>query len=135
MNIYNRQAAGSYVCVWQKIFLSIYFTIQFIFATIHRSHCTISANFYLYLQYFQQKVFSFSKISRSQTDPMSIWSILRQKWNSLNTTWIGATIVGNIYEILRSVICKIEKNMHQRKQSYKIIFTWFGNSPTSKELQ
>ena len=36
--------------------------------TIYGSHCTISANFYLYLQYFQQKVFSFSKINESQTD-------------------------------------------------------------------
>ena len=33
-----------------------------LFDTIHGSHCTISANFYLYLQYFQQKVFNFSKI-------------------------------------------------------------------------
>ena len=55
------------------------FESQLIFTTIHRfyctfgiiygSHCTISVNFSLYLQYFHQKVFSFSKISRSQTDP------------------------------------------------------------------
>ena len=38
------------------------------FDTIHGFHCTISANFYIYLQYFQQKVFSFSKISKSQID-------------------------------------------------------------------
>ena len=31
-----------------------YFTIQLIFGTIHRPHYTISANYYLYLQYFQQ---------------------------------------------------------------------------------
>ena len=36
------------------------------------SHYTISTNIYLYLQYFQQKVFSFSKIRRSQTDPLSL---------------------------------------------------------------
>ena len=41
--------------------------------TIYGSHYTISANFYLYLQYFQQKVFSLSKISEFQTDPKSIW--------------------------------------------------------------
>jgi len=67
------------VCVWQKIILLTYFTIQFIFATIHGSialfgtiheFCyTISANFYFYLQYFQQKILSFNKISRSQTNP------------------------------------------------------------------
>ena len=39
------------------------------FNTIHVSYYTISANFYLYLQYFQQKIFSFNKINRSQTDP------------------------------------------------------------------
>jgi len=40
-----------------------------LFDTIYRSYCTILTKFYLYLQYFQQKIFSFSKISRSQTDP------------------------------------------------------------------
>ena len=39
------------------------------FGTIYGSHCTISANFYFYLQYFQQKTFSFNKISGFQTDP------------------------------------------------------------------
>ena len=55
-----------------------YFTIQLIFAIIygptilfgiiHESHYTISTNFYLYLQYFQQKVFNFNKINGFQTD-------------------------------------------------------------------
>ena len=60
-------------------FLHTHFTIQLIFVTIHESHCiffgtiygshyTILANFYLYLQYFQQKNFSFNKISQSQID-------------------------------------------------------------------
>ena len=40
-----------------------------LFGTIHESHYIISANFYFYLQYFQQKIFNFSKISGSQTDP------------------------------------------------------------------
>ena len=40
------------------------------FGTIHESYCTISTNFYLYLQYFQQKVFSFSTIGGSPTDPL-----------------------------------------------------------------
>ena len=42
-----------------------------LFGTIHGSHYTISANFYLYLQYFQQKVFNFSKIS-DQTYPKRV---------------------------------------------------------------
>ena len=43
-----------------------------LFGIIHGSHNTISANFYLYLLYFQLKVFSFNKISGSQTDPKII---------------------------------------------------------------
>ena len=39
-----------------------------LFGTIYGFQCTISANFYLYLQYFQQKIFSFNKISGSQMD-------------------------------------------------------------------
>ena len=39
-----------------------------LFGTIYGSHYTISVKFYLYLQYFQQKNFSFSKISESQTN-------------------------------------------------------------------
>ena len=56
------------VCL-AKIKKPAYFTIQLIFVTIHRHHCTlwyyngfhytISANFYFYLQYFQQKKFQF----------------------------------------------------------------------------
>ena len=65
------------VCL-AKIKKPTYFTIQLIlllfmgpialFSTVHRSHYTISVNFYLYLQYFQPKVFIFNKISRSQID-------------------------------------------------------------------
>ena len=39
------------------------------FDTIHRSYYTISINFYIYLQYIQQKFFNFNKINRSQIDP------------------------------------------------------------------
>ena len=48
-----------------------------LFDTIHGSYFTILANFYLHLQYFQQKVFSFSKINGSQTDPKG-FGILNQ---------------------------------------------------------
>ena len=51
-------------------FLLLFMDPNVLFVTIHKSHCTISANFYLYLQYFQQKVFSFSKISGFQTNLM-----------------------------------------------------------------
>ena len=47
-------------------------SLTILFGTIYRSYCTILANFYLYLQYFQQKNFSFSNISRYQTNPSCI---------------------------------------------------------------
>ena len=40
-----------------------------LFDIIHGFYYIISTNFYLYVQYFQLKVFSFNKISGSQTDP------------------------------------------------------------------
>ena len=55
-----------------SLFLLLFMSLTALFGTIHKSHCTISNNFYLYLQYFQQKIFIFSKISESQTDPYSI---------------------------------------------------------------
>ena len=50
-------------------FLLLFMDSTELFDTIHGSHCTILTNFHLYLQYFQQKIFSFSKISRYQTNP------------------------------------------------------------------
>ena len=63
------------VCLAKVIFINLfYYSAYFLyidptafFGTIHRSTCTISTNFYFYLQYFQQKVFSFNKIIISQT--------------------------------------------------------------------
>ena len=43
-----------------------------LFGTIHGSHCTISAEFYIYLQYSQQKIFNFSK----QTNNLPFFSSL-----------------------------------------------------------
>ena len=43
-----------------SLFLLLFMGITAHFGIIHESYSTISANFYLYLQYFQQKVFNFS---------------------------------------------------------------------------
>ena len=40
-----------------------------LFSIIHGFYCIILDNFYIYLQYFKQKNFNFSKISGSQTYP------------------------------------------------------------------
>ena len=43
-------------------------SLTVLFGIIYESYYTISVNFYFYLQYFQQKVFSFNKISGFQTN-------------------------------------------------------------------
>ena len=49
-------------------FLLLFKSFTAFFDIIYKFYCTISTNFYLYLQYFQQKNFNFSKINRFQTD-------------------------------------------------------------------
>ena len=53
-----------------SLFLLLFMGPTALFGTIHRSYCTISINFYPYLQYSQQQFFSFSKISGIQTHPI-----------------------------------------------------------------
>ena len=55
----------------QFIFITIHGPTVF-FGTIYEFYCTISANFYFYLPYFQQKISSFSKVSKFQIDPSYI---------------------------------------------------------------
>ena len=56
--------------IFVSLFLLLFMGPTVLLGTIHESYYTISANYYLYLQHFQQKVFNFSKISRSQMDPI-----------------------------------------------------------------
>ena len=43
---------------------------------------------------------------------------------------------GNMYEILRSMKCKNREKIYSKKKiTHKTVFTWFGNLPTSTELQ
>ena len=55
-----------------RLFLLLFMGLNALFGIIHGFHYIILANFYLYHKYFQQKVFSFSKNSGSQTDPKSV---------------------------------------------------------------
>ena len=67
-----------------------------VFGTIHRFHYTISANFYFYLQYFQQKIFSLGKISRFQMDPKCPFgSSLKSQLISLFSSFL-LLFIGNI---------------------------------------
>ena len=55
-----------------SLFLLLFIGLTVLFGTIYESYYTISANFYIYLQYFQQKVFNFNKISGLQTLNLSV---------------------------------------------------------------
>lgn len=57
-----------------SLFLLLFVSLPH-FLVLFMGDCTISANFYLYLQYFQQKNFNFSKINRSQADPKCMFGI------------------------------------------------------------
>ena len=61
-----------------NVFLLLFIGLITLFRTIYESYCIILTNFYLYLQYFQQKVFSFNKINGFQIDPMC-WNFLMKK--------------------------------------------------------
>ena len=45
---------------YSTLFLLLFMGPTALFCTIHGFHCTILTNVYFYLQYFQQKVFSFN---------------------------------------------------------------------------
>ena len=51
-----------------NLFLLLFMGLTALFSTIHKSYYTILVNFYIYLQYFHQKLLNFSKISGFQTD-------------------------------------------------------------------
>ena len=65
----HSKVASGYLILLFSLFLLLFMGPTALFDIIHESYCTILAKFYLYLQYFQQKVFNFSKINGSQTDP------------------------------------------------------------------
>ena len=51
-----------------SLFLVLFMDFTALFDTIYEFHGIISTNFYFYLQYFQQKIFNFNKISEFQID-------------------------------------------------------------------
>ena len=65
-----------------SLFLLLFMSLTTLFCTIHRSHCTVSINFYLYLRYFQQKFLNFSKISDVGTSYL---------WGTIEAVWDGPT--------------------------------------------
>ena len=50
-----------------SLFLLLFMSLTALFGIIHETYCTISANFYIYLQYFQQN----KRISNGSTKKCS----------------------------------------------------------------
>ena len=73
--------------IFASLFLLLFLGIIVFFGTIHESHYIILTNFYLYLQYFQQKVFSFSKISGHQSDLGFCFSLFLSKLGFRVSKW------------------------------------------------
>ena len=69
-----------------NLFLLLFIDLIVLFNSTYGSYCTISANSYLYLPYFQQKNFSFNKISRSQRNTKCCESL-----------WEGSRKLGEIF--------------------------------------
>ena len=55
--VFDKNYFRQFILLFNLILLLFMSLIAF-FDTIYESHCIMSINFYLYLQYFQQKVFS-----------------------------------------------------------------------------
>ena len=117
---------GHLVCVWHPLKKLEYFTIEFIFTTIHcpttlfdtihESYYTISAKFYFYLQYFQQKIFNLSKTNRSQTDHQSQFMCIL----------MFGSVLGMCYQCLQlSVFCLNVINPLAKKKKKKLPVTSF----------
>ena len=64
ISVFGSKLKSQFILLF-SLFLLLFISSIAFFGTIYRSRYTISANFYLYLQYFKQKVFNFSKIIRS----------------------------------------------------------------------
>ena len=68
MCAFGSKLKGQFILLF-SLFLLLFMNPIALFGTIHEFYYTILADFYLYLLYFQQKVFSFNKISEFQTNP------------------------------------------------------------------
>ena len=63
--VLNSKLKSQFILLF-SLFLLLFTNSIVLFYITHEFHYTISANFYLYLQYFQQKVFNFNKINGFQ---------------------------------------------------------------------
>ena len=88
-----------------SLFLLLFIGLITLFDIIYGSYCTISAKFYLYLQYFQQKVFNFSKISGFQMDPKcDRWKIIMISVVNLNESDITWITIGHVISCTKQIM-------------------------------
>ena len=69
-----------------NLFLLLFIDFTALFGIIHESHYTISVNFYLYIQYFQQKKFQFQQNKQISNEPLVMHDMLRKIKQNLSGT-------------------------------------------------
>ena len=89
-----------------NLFLLLFMSLITLFNIIYGFHYIILANFYLYLPYFQQKNFSFNKISRSQMDTKKVmdWEYLFFSQTKLKWWKVHFSLLKNFDMVLRSFV-------------------------------
>ena len=86
-----------------------------LFGTIYRSHYIILANFYFYLQYFQQKNFNFIKISEFQTDLNGCGQYL---WLSdhMYPILVFVVVVGSVFRFDLRIDCGLKRGKKRDRE-------------------
>ena len=83
-----------------SLFLLLFMGLTALFGTIHGSHYTILANYYIYLQYFQQKNFQFQQNKKipngSDIDYLTAIETLKHKQPLSEEKWISDKIVSHM---------------------------------------
>ena len=64
----------------------LFIDLTVLFSIIHNPHYTISVNFYLYIQYFQQKKFQFQQNKQISNEPLVMHDMLRKIKQNLSGT-------------------------------------------------
>ena len=109
-----------------------------LFDTIHVFYCTISANFYFYLQYFQQKVLNFSKMSGSQTDLAYVWIALKLFQCLCLTFLCGSRVLFMRFASTAfskfNFKTRFHGTIHIFKNYFATMFTVFSNKQYPKRL-
>ena len=101
-----------------SLFLLLFMDPTALFGTIHGFYYTISTDFYLYLLYFQQKVFNFNKISEFQTNLTCCGIYASQRYFQVEFRISSKLYNQNYFErILQIPVCVADKLIRPHSKS------------------